>query len=80
MINNDRVVVFKADGTELGETHATITNNLIVIRNVAPQINEGDVVVKKVDGKPDESYVVVSAVYYAGTGAHYQLKVEKQTA
>jgi hypothetical protein len=78
MINNDRVVVFKADGTTLGETRATITNDLIVIRNVSPQINEGDLIVRKVDGKADESYVVLSAVYYAGTGAHYQLRVEKQ--
>ena len=78
MINNDRVVVFKADGTQLGETLATVTPNLIVIRNVSPQIDEGDKIVRKIDGKPDESFVVVEAVYYAGTGAHYQLKVRKQ--
>jgi hypothetical protein len=78
MINRDRVVVFKADGTELGETWATVTPNLIVISNVSPQINEGDTIVRKSEEGPDESYRVVEAAYYAGTGAHYQLKVEKQ--
>ena len=80
MINGDRVVVLKPDGTVLGETWATITSDLIVIRNVAPQIEEGDTIVRKVDGAPAESYRVVEAVYYAGTGAHFQLKVEKLTS
>ena len=78
MINSDRVVVYKADGTQLGETWATVTQDLVVIRNVAPQISEGDLIVRKQDGQPDESYIVVDAAYYAGTGAHYQLRVQKQ--
>lgn len=80
MINNDRIVVRKADGTQLGETWATFTDDLIVVRNVSPLIEEGDTIVRKVEGGADESYVVVEAVYYAGTGAHYQLKVEQRTA
>lgn len=78
MINSDRIVVVKSDGTKLGETWATVTPNLIVIRNVSPRIDPGDTIVRKVDGGPDESYLVLEAVYYAGTGAHYQLKVEQQ--
>ena len=77
MINRDRIVVVKADGTTLGETSATITDNLIVIRNVAPQITEGDTVIHQMDGQGDVHYRVIEAVYYAGTGAHYQLRVER---
>ena len=80
MINNDRIVVVKADGTVLGETMATVTPDLIVIRNVAPRIDPGDTIVRKLDDGTDESYLVLEAVYYAGTGAHYQLKVELKPA
>lgn len=76
MIDQDRIVVVKADGIELGETHATVTPDLIVIRNVAPRIVEGDSIIHKGDGG-DVHYRVIEAVYYAGTGAHYQLKVER---
>lgn len=77
MIDKDRIVVVKADGTVLGETHATVTQDLIVIRNVAPQIGEGDTIVHKLDGTGDVKYRVLEAVYFAGTGAHYQLRVER---
>lgn len=80
MINNDRIVVVKADGTVLGETLATVTPDLIVIRNVSPRIDEGDTIIRKLEGGGEESYRVVEAVYYAGTGAHYQLKVEPNPA
>ena len=76
MINNDRIVVVKADGTRLGETRATFTQDLIVIRNVAPQIEQGDTILRKLDDGTDEPYLVLEAIYFAGTGAHYQLKVE----
>jgi hypothetical protein len=76
MINSDRVVVVKADGTRLGETQATVTDGLIVIHNVAPQIDEGDTIIHMRENG-DDRYRVVEAVYYAGTGAHYQLRVEK---
>jgi hypothetical protein len=78
MINRDRVVVLKADGPELGEIRATFTDDLIVIRNISPQIAPGDTVVRKVEGGPDELYVVIEAVYFAGTGAHYQLRVARK--
>jgi len=77
MIDQDTVVVLKADGTELGRTSATVTPDLIVIRNVAPQIHEGDTVIHRTDGVDDIYYRVIEAVYYAGTGAHYQLRVER---
>lgn len=77
MINQDTVIVMKADGTELGRTPATVTRDLIVIRNVAPQIQEGDTVIHRMDGRDDVYYRVIEAVYYAGTGAHYQLRVER---
>ena len=77
MIDQDTVVVLKADGTELGRTSATVTPDLIVIRNVAPQIREGDTVIHRTDGRDDVYYRVLEAVYYAGTGAHYQLRVER---
>jgi hypothetical protein len=77
MIDQDRVVVVNGEGIELGETRATVTPDLIVIRNVAPQIVEGDTVIHKRDAEGDVHYRVTEAVYYAGTGAHYQLKVER---
>ena len=80
MINSDRIIVVKADGTVLGETVATVTPDLIVIRNVSPRIDEGDTIIRKLDGGGDEVYRVMEAVYYAGTGAHYQLKVLLQPA
>lgn len=80
MINSDRIVVVKADGTLLGETVATVTPDLIVIRNVSPRIEEGDTIIRKMDDGTDEEYRVIAAVYYAGTGAHYQLKVEQKSA
>jgi hypothetical protein len=46
MIDQDRVVVVNGEGIELGETRATVTPDLIVIRNVAPQIVEGDTVMQ----------------------------------
>jgi hypothetical protein len=80
MINKDRVIVVKANGTTLGEIRATFTSDLIVIRNVSPQIEPGDSIIRKVEGGPDEEYTVVEAVYFAGTGAHYQLKVARKPA
>jgi hypothetical protein len=80
MINSDRVIVMKADGSVLGEIRATFTSDLIVIRNVSPQIEPGDTVIRKVDGEADEVYTVLDAVYFAGTGAHYQLRVERKAA
>lgn len=76
MINSDRVVVVKANGTELGETQATVTDGLVVIHNVAPQIDEGDTIIHRMESG-DVHYRVIEAVYYAGTGAHYQLRVER---
>lgn len=80
MLNGDRIVVMKADGTVLGETWATVTPGLIVIKNVSPMIEKGDTIVRKVDGATDEVYHVMEAVYYAGTGAHYQVKVVQHSA
>jgi hypothetical protein len=80
MINSDRVVVVKADGRELGEVRATFTSDLVVIRNVTPQVESGDTLIRKVDGAPDQVYTVLEAIYFAGTGAHYQLKVEPKPA
>jgi hypothetical protein len=80
MINKDRVVIMKANGAALGEIRATFTSDLVVIRNVSPQIEPGDSLIRKVEDGPDEVYTVLEAVYFAGTGAHYQLKVEKKPA
>lgn len=80
MINRDRILVYKADGTLLGETMATVTEDLIVIRNVSPHIADGDTIIRKLEGEPDELYRIIEAVYYAGTGAHYQLKVKRLQA
>ncbi|HEX6573460.1 MAG TPA: hypothetical protein VF042_00700 [Gemmatimonadaceae bacterium] len=77
MINRDRIVVVKANGTVLGETSATITDDLIVIKNVAPQLIEGDTIIHRTDGGSDVYYRIIEAIYYAGTGAHYQLRVER---
>ena len=80
MIINDRIVVVKADATVLGETVATVTPDLIVIRNVSPRIDEGDTIIRKLESGGEEVYRVIEAVYYAGTGAHYQLKVQLKPA
>lgn len=80
VLNTDRITVMKSDGTVLGETFATVTPGLIVIKNVAPTIEEGDRIVRMRGDGRDEVYRVVEAVYYAGTGAHYQLRVEQQSA
>lgn len=71
----------KADGSVIGPYKASFPGGTIFVLDQTADIEEGDVILRKLPSGKDERSIVTEATFYrqgvSGMGAHYQIKYRK---
>ncbi len=80
---NDIVSLIKSDGQRFDNVKALVDSKIIFISDSTLLIEEGDKITRELPNGLTETYIVLDRGYYSahfGMAAHYQVKVEKETA
>ena len=71
----------KTDGSVIGPYKAAFPGGTIFLLDATADIEEGDVILRKLPSGKDERSIVTEATFYkhgvSGMGAHYQIKYRK---
>lgn len=76
----DDALIEKPDGTILGPYQAIFSGSSIMLDDVQADVQEGDVVLRRLPNGRDERFHITTATFYnrmATIPAHYQLKYKK---
>jgi hypothetical protein len=80
---NDIVSLVKVNGQRYGNIKSLVQPELVFISDSTLPIEEGDKIIRELPNGLTETYLVLDRGYYPtfhGMAAHYQVKVQKETA
>jgi len=80
LVPSEDARVEKKDGSVVGPYKASFAGDTILIKDVKADVEEGDVILRKLPNGKDERSIITTATFFqglSGIAAHYQLKFRK---